>query len=38
MVGYEPEGVPADSGEGIVLSLFYNPKAEIAPRPRTVND
>jgi phospholipid/cholesterol/gamma-HCH transport system substrate-binding protein len=38
MVGYEPEGVSAGSGEGIVLSLFYNPKAEIAPRPRTVND
>ncbi len=38
MVGYAPEGVKASSGEGIVLSLFYNPKAEIAPRPRPVND
>jgi len=38
MVGYAPEGVQASSGEGIILSLFYNPKAEIAPRPRPVND
>lgn len=38
MAGYAPDGVQGASGEGIVLSLFYNPKAEIAPRPRTVND